>query len=362
MSRADFDEGSAFETPREIRRERKRISNADRSKFKKTDWDKRPQMRSLPKSGEQVGLVVRSSGDLYFVQLPEVKLPIGCTLRGAMKKESTRSKNLVVVGDRVLVHLFGLDEGVINAVLERSSVLFRADNLSRRKRHLMAANVDWALIVVSVASPPLKVSFLDRCIIAAQRGGMKPLLAINKIDLLTALTPEAELLKQLQRVYKDLDIPLIATSTVDKMGLNALRDIIGSGCAAATGQSGVGKTSILNVLTDRSFPVKPVRRQTGKGVHTTTHAHLIPLTSGGWIIDTPGVRSFGIWQLEANEVEGYFSEIATIGSRCRFASCTHLGEEGCAIPAALEANEIFPLRYQSYVTLREELGSRHLRR
>ena len=362
-SEGDFDEAS-FDTQREIKRERKRIAKGDRSKYKKTDWDKRPLARSLPKTGELEGLVVRTMGDLYFVQLPGAEHPIGCTLRGALKKEFTQSKNLVVVGDQVLIHPYGSGEGVICAVLERKSVLFRADNLSRRKRHLMAANVEWALIVTSVMQPPLKASFLDRCIIAAQKGGMKPLIAINKTDLLQApaAKAEAELLQELQQVYADLEIPIIALSTYQKTGLVELEKIIGTGGAAAAGQSGVGKTSILNALTGQLHAVAPVRRQTGKGVHTTTHAQLIPLATGGWIIDTPGVRSFGIWNLEPDEVESYFGEILEVGARCRFTSCTHLGEDGCALPEALELGEISILRYQSYATLREEMSTRHLRR
>lgn len=358
-----FDEQQSFENHRAIRQERKRITLGDRSKFKKTDWDKRALARSELKEGESTGRVMRALGDLYFVQLLNKEI-LPCNLRGALKKEVTSSKNLVVVGDLVLVKQSSEDQGTIEGVLERTSALFRADNLSRRKRHLLAANVEWALIVSSIIAPPLKTALLDRCIIAAQKGGIKPILVINKIDLAESEKRGdlIELLKQLQTIYTALQIPLVLASAVDRRGLDEIFQLIGTSGAAIAGQSGVGKTSLLNQLTGNSLPVGPVRIKTGKGTHTTTHAQLISLQSGGWIIDTPGVSSFGIWQLEIAELRDYFSEIHQAGQKCRFSSCSHTGEAGCAIPEAIEAGFIAPVRFQSYLTLLDELSQTHLRR
>lgn len=364
MSEEEYDPARFERQSRDSRRERKRIARADRSKFKKTDWDKRPEARSTAKAGETSGQVVRAVGDIYCVKVADQEELISCSLRGALKKENTQTKNLVVVGDRVLLSQTGPADGAINAVLERKSALLRADNLSRRKRHLMAANVDWALIVGSVVSPPLKPPLLDRCLIAAQKGGMKPLIAINKVDLLEGLNAQSEraLAAELRRIYRSLDIPAIFLSAHERGGVEQIAAVIGAESAAIAGQSGVGKTSLINALTGLSLPVGAVRQQTSKGTHTTTHARLIPLPGGGWLIDTPGVRSFGVWQLEAQELTSYFGEIASAGVRCRFSSCSHLGEEGCAIPRAIEEREISPLRYASYSALQCELQQQHMRR
>lgn len=364
MFEGEFEEEDAFENHRTIRQERKRITLGDRSKYKKTDWDKRAAARSIPKEGELTGRVMRTLGDLYFVQIGLDRELLPCNLRGALKKEITASKNLVVVGDMVLVRPTAQDQGTIEGVLSRTSALFRADNLSRRRRHLLAANVQWALIVSSITSPPVKPALLDRCIIAAQKGGIQPILVINKIDLIKTESGAGhkELLDQLKRIYASLEIPLICTSAEDGRGLEEILEMVGSKGAAAAGQSGVGKTSLLNALTGRALPVGPVRLKTGKGTHTTTHAQLIPLSSGGWIIDTPGVSSFGIWQLEIGELKDHFSEIHRAGQDCRFGTCSHRGESGCAIPQAIERGQIAPLRFHSYLALHEELSQPHLRR
>lgn len=362
MTEGDFDE-DVFETHRAIRQERKRISQSDRSKYKKTDWEKRAEARSALKEGELCGRVMRALGDLYFVQLPDRQELLPCNLRGVLKKEITASKNLVVVGDMVLVRPSSCDQGTIEAVLARSSALYRADNLSRRRRHLLAANVQWALIVSSIAQPPVKPALLDRCIIAAQKGGIQPILVINKIDLLRSeKTSSNALLQELQKIYASLSIPLICTSAEDETGLDELIKIIDGKGAAVAGQSGVGKTSLLNKLTGSALPVGPVRIKTGKGTHTTTHAQLVPLKGGGWIIDTPGVSSFGIWQLDLCELKDFFSEIHAAGQSCRFGSCSHRGETGCAIPQAIKSGQIAPLRFHSYLTLHDELSQPHLRR
>lgn len=364
MPEEEFDETHFDRGSRQSRAERKRISRTDRSKFKKTDWDKRPLARSAAKVGETQGQVVRAMGDIYYVQVSNERELISCSLRGALKKENTQSKNLVVVGDRVLISRSGATDGAINAVLERKSALLRADNLSRRKRHLMAANIDWAIIVGSVVSPLLKPPLLDRCLIAAQKGGMKPLIALNKVDLLDQPGAKSEraLADELAAIYRSLAIPMVFLSAKEQTGTRQLAEMIGAESAAIAGQSGVGKTSIINALTGLSLPVGAVRVQTSKGTHTTTHASLISLPGGGWLIDTPGVRSFGVWQLETQELTSYFAEIANAGADCRFTSCTHVCEEGCAIPRAIEVGTISPLRYASYAALLGELNQQHLRR
>ncbi len=272
------------------------------------------------------------------------------------------------MGDWVLFEKVGDQEGIIYQVKPRHSVLSRADNLSRRKEQLIAANVDQVLITLSVVSPPLKLGLPDRYIIAAQKGNMSPVLLFNKIDLLytnsedPAVQKEKELFIELAEAYRKLNLPVLATSTVSGDGLEELEQIMKDKTSVFSGQSGVGKSSLINAVTGLDLETRAIVEKTQKGSHTTSTAHLIPLESGGWCIDTPGIKSFGIWDLSKDEIEQYFIEIFTQGHQCRYPDCAHLHENGCAVKIAVEEGKISLLRYTSYLTLMQDIDQEHLRR
>jgi ribosome biogenesis GTPase len=261
-------------------------------------------------------------------------------------------------------------EGLIAHVEPRKSILSRADNLSRRKEQLIAANIDQVLITVSVVEPQIKPSLIDRYIIAAHKGNMDPIVIVNKIDLLETEKSENQVLVETERIlfeelctaYASVQIPVIAVSTLTGDGLDDLRAIMKDKASVFSGQSGVGKSSLINAITGLNLETRDIVEKTRKGAHTTTTAKLLPLEFGGWCIDTPGIKSFGVWDLKKDEIEAYFSEIHAHGRGCRYPDCSHLHESGCAVRLALEKEQISPMRYESYVALIDSVSQEHLRR
>ncbi|NGX42571.1 MAG: putative ribosome biogenesis GTPase RsgA [Chlamydiae bacterium] len=352
--------------------ERKRLSAKDRSKYKKTDYKKfeesfkqevqsklanKKLFRGRALSITSQGITVDLDGETYT-----------CAVRGLLKKEKTRVKNLVAVGDFVLFEKAPDHEGIITDVEPRTSTLSRADNLSRRKEQVLAANIDQVLITVSVISPLLKPFLIDRYIIAAQKGNMKPVVLINKVDLLEDETYDKEtreqrkLLQECQEAYAKAEIALIPISAKTGEGLDQLRKAMKGKASVFSGQSGTGKSSLINAITGLNLPVKETVRKTRKGAHTTTRAHLQPLEFGGWCIDTPGIKSFGVWDLKDDQLEQYFSEICEYSHQCKFPNCSHIHEQECAVLENLKNGKISPLRYDSYQALMESIHEIHRRR
>ncbi len=363
-----------FGSNRRAEKLQKKIASAkDRSKYKKTDRDQQIKMiaqethskthRESLLRGRVIsivpeGILVENEGQL-----------ISCQLRGVLKKEKTQHKNLVIVGDIVLFDLIAPSEGSIAHVEPRKTTLSRADNLSRRKEQLIAANIDQVIITASVVSPMLKPSLLDRYIIAARKGGLEPIIVINKIDLLDDLEieehirmSEKELYLHLMEVYRQNQVPVIALSVTTGHGVEELRQLMKDKATVFSGQSGVGKSSLINVVTGAELRIGDMVERTKKGSHTTTTTSLLPLEFGGWCIDTPGIKSFGIWELKKEEVESYFTEIHAYGRRCHFPNCSHSHEADCAVMQAVENKEISIIRYYSYLSLVESTSQKHLKR
>ncbi len=353
--------------------QRKRAQDKDRSQYKKTDRaksDKKTLLQSsLMEANDRLlrGRVLSITPQGIVVDYDGRK--IICALKGLLKKDKSQFKNLVTVGDFVRFEESGGNEGTIVHVEPRVSVLSRADNLSRRKAQLIAANIDQVMIVVSVISPPLKPFLVDRYIIAARKGGMAPIIIVNKIDLLQDLSLEPEQLEQenalhqaFLQAYEQAGVPVISISAVTGDGMDDLRAAMQGKASVFSGQSGVGKSSLINVMTGLDLRIGEVVERTQKGSHTTTTTNLIQLPFGGWCIDTPGIKSFGVWDLKFDEVESYFSEIHACGRECKYPRCSHTDEPDCAVRIAIEEGKISVLRYQSYQYLIHSVKQEHLRR
>lgn len=345
---------------------RRALESKDRSKFKKTD--KKKWLAQL-KNTQQRGLEEEDllEGRVLAITPQEIKVSFQnaiyhCQVRGLLKKEMSHEKNLVVVGDFVLFKSLGQSQGSIFQVKERFSLLARADNLSRRKQHLIAANIDQVLITLSVVFPPLKPFLADRYMIAAEKGGMKPIIIINKLDLLENAEGEKEIYEILLNGYRSTGIPVIGVSVKTNQGIEELKQVMSNKASVFSGQSGVGKSSLINAVTGMDLKVGEPVKKTGKGSQTTTSAELIPLSFGGFCIDTPGIKSFGVWDLERDEIEAYFDEIHKIGEGCKYPDCYHQHEKDCAVKKALQEGKLSPLRYQSYLNLIETIDEEHLRR
>lgn len=368
----EWEESFYKEGKREFKKERKLASQKDRSKYKKTDREKYEpsgQLHTNIKKDKGAfekgrvtsitshGIVVASDGDDCL-----------CHLRGLLKKERNEDKNLITVGDIVLFEPTGLSkeggrEGQIVHIEPRQSILSRADNLSRRKQQLIAANVDQVFITTALVEPGLKPFLVDRYLIAAEKGGMQGIIVVNKIDLLAQATAaEQALFAEFKEAYQAAGLPLIVVSSKTGEGLEALKAVMQNKTSVFSGQSGVGKTSLINHVTGLTLRTHPIVEKTGKGAHTTTHASLVPLEGGGFCIDTPGIKSFGVWNLTPEELVHYFPDIAKIGQKCFYPNCSHIHEANCAVQKALSQKQIAQVRYDSYCLLRESLGEEHLRR
>lgn len=353
---------------KETRQERREMTARDRSKYKKTDADKRKELfdpkRMLAEGLVRARVISIASQGVAVQREEEIW---HCELRGALKKEKTQQKNIVAVGDYVWVAKKSAEEGSICAVEPRKTVLSRADNLSRRKEQIIATNIDQVLITASVVDPLLKPSLIDRYIIAARKGGMDPIIVVNKIDKLSEqgsaiAVSEAEVYQECLQAYQKASIPIIGVSAATGEGLEELHREMRDCSSVFSGQSGVGKTSLINYLTHLNLRVSETVARTRKGSHTTTSANLISLPSGGWCVDTPGIRSFGVWNLSASELQGYFTEIYEVGRKCAFTNCTHSHEMHCAVKTAVEAQEISFMRFMSYQALMQSIQEEHVRR
>jgi len=361
------DEDDYFDTKKESRKIRKLAKKKDRSKYKKTDSDKQKQAIVLPDLPLKRGIVTTIRPQQFFV-LNDEKTII-CSLRGALKKENQKQKNLVIVGDFVGFEDLGDGTGVIHTIDERKSVLSRASHLSQQKEHLIAANVDIVLITVSVVDPPLRAPIIDRYIIAATKGNLTPVIICNKIDLLDdpeydegKREEERQALYEYENIYNAIGYPFISVSAKTEIGMDAVRAIMKDKICVFSGQSGAGKSSIINATVGLDLKVRKTVSRTKKGAHTTSHAQLFMLDFGGACLDTPGIKSFGVWDLLQQDLRSYFVEIAEEGLSCKFPNCSHRGEPGCAIPQAIEEKKISLFRYNSYLALLDELQQEHLRR
>jgi ribosome biogenesis GTPase / thiamine phosphate phosphatase len=267
-----------------------------------------------------------------------------CSVRGVLKSMSTELRHVVATGDRVVITPGVESEAVIERVEPRISVICRT---SKNRRHILVSNVERVLIVSSAAEPRLKPNLIDRLLVTAEKHGIEPLICINKVDLIDPAD-----LQPLVGVYGQLGYPVVLVSATKAWGVVALREFLRGRQSVVTGQSGVGKSSILNSIeSGLGLSVGEVSEENQKGKHTTTSASLIPLSFGGFVVDTPGVRQFQLWDVIPEEVAGYYREIRPFINGCKYPNCSHTHELECAVKGAVADNQIDVRRYESYCGL-----------
>jgi ribosome biogenesis GTPase len=297
-----------------------------------------------------------------------------CTARRVLRTLLIEQRSSVTVGDRVWFSDHskareGEAVGVIERVAERTTTLSRRDR--RQREHTIVANADQLLIVASIAEPALKPHLIDRYLVAAAKGDLRPVICFNKCDLEPEAVefeeePEpgpdrgagrALSIDEIFEEFRALGYSCIRTSATERIGLEKLRRELAGHMTVLSGQSGVGKSSLLNALQPGlNLKVMEVSRDTEKGRHVTAHARLLRLDFGGYVVDTPGIRQFGLWNVEPGELEACFVEFVPRVQDCRFNDCHHVQEEGCAIVAAVEAGEISERRYFSYLKMLDEMA------
>lgn len=302
--------------------------------------------QSLP--GESRSGVVLAVRGLY-VDVDDGSAIVPCTIRRVLRTRLISDRSPVTVGDVVTFRMqsssqVGALEGVIHDVNPRTSQLRR---FVGRRIQTIAANVDQAIIVSSAAEPHPRPGLIDRYIVAALHGGVRPVVVINKIDL-----DEDEQAASILERYIDLGYHTLTVSALCGTGIEELRRLLHDKVSVVAGQSGVGKSALLNAVEPGlTLRTGGVTRETGKGRHTTTTAVMIRLSNGGYVVDTPGIRSFDLSIVPRNEFEMFFEEFVEFIPHCKFPDCTHIHETGCAVADALDRGDIHPDRYDSYVRL-----------
>ena len=305
-------------------------------------------LREVDESECDMGRVVSFIG-LYCRVQSEVDGQIyECTIRGVLRTLARDSRNVVVTGDRVLFRKDGDEhQGVIERIEARRGVLSRN---SGGREHMIVANIDQVLIVASAADPDLKTNLIDRFLIMAERHELKAVICINKVDLV-----DRQSLADVERLYSELGYPTVLTSMHTGEGIDLLKSYLRGNQTAVSGQSGVGKSSLLNsVDSSLHLDTSTVSDGNSKGQHTTRRARLLPIENGGWVVDTPGIRQFELWDISLEEVDGYYIEFRPFIPYCRFPDCSHTHEDVCGIKLAVDAGMIDEVRYDSYLRLREE--------
>lgn len=288
-----------------------------------------------------------------------------CSISGTV--DSPHDQTILTVGDRVWItpmelhHGEAYEAGLIVKVDSRDTVLSRQAAGRVKREQVVVANVHQLAIVMAAAHPTYNKRLIDRYLIAADKGDLAPMIFLNKIDLFED-EARLELREELSAYWDDLGMPLVFTSAETGEGLDEIRELINDTSTLLAGPSGVGKSSIINLLTDAKQRVGEISQMYDKGKHTTTAATVFPLEAGGSIVDSPGIREFGVWELDKAELPYYFGEFVVLMSDCKFTPCSHTHEPDCAVKDALEAGRIDPDRYVSYLALREELETPDTRR
>ena len=304
-----------------------------------------------------IATVVKNAGSHYLLsELPAWDL-FPAVLRGKVRLERSGATNPVAVGDRVRYETDGpaTEEhpAVIKEILPRENYLIRRSTNLSRQSHVIAANLDQAVIVVSLLFPELKLPFLDRILVTCEVYKVPVLIVLAKVDLYRDEVPE--MIAAFRRIYEGAGYPVLETSARTGEGIDALRERCQGRINLFSGESGVGKSSLIKAL-DPSLDPKIGRISEAhlQGMHTTSLYEMYRLGSGGFVIDTPGLRGFGLVDLEKEEISKYFPEMLAVMDDCRFVPCTHTHEPDCAVKAALEAGRISAERYHSYLGMLEE--------
>jgi len=292
------------------------------------------------------GIVVRSQSG--FFTLDTEKGEVVARLRGRLK-QGRKTGDLIAVGDRVQVAIIDEDTAMIEEVEERESKLHRMAPTPRGEyEQIIIANLDQAVLTFSCADPEPRLRMLDRFLIITEEQQIPALIVANKVDLVGK-----RLARQIFGHYTDLGYTVLYTSVKKGLGIRKLRKLLKGKLSVFAGPSGVGKSSLLNaVQPELGLHVRAVSDATGKGRHTTVVRQMFPLDGGGYVADTPGLKALALWDIEPEELDGYFPEIAERVADCKFNSCTHMDEPGCAVVSAVESGQIHPERYESYLRLR----------
>lgn len=297
----------------------------------------------------QGGKVLKSTGKWYTVELKDGTI-VSSRIRGKIRLKGLRTTNPVAVGDNVLLKNTGTDAWVITKILPRENYIIRKSVNLSKESHILAANIDRAYLLVTLFAPETSMTFIDRFLVSAEAYRIPITLLFNKIDLYKK--DELPIIEEWMECYRTVGYSCHSISALDKDSVDFLTQEIRNKQVMISGHSGTGKSTLINQL-DSLLNIKTAAISLAhlQGLHTTTFAEMYQLKTGGYIIDTPGIRSFGVIDLEKEVMSHYFPEMRALLNQCRFNNCQHLKEPGCSVKKAVEEGTIFASRYQSYYEL-----------
>jgi len=280
---------------------------------------------------------------------------ITCMLRGKLFEKMQGHTKPVAVGDRV-GYKITTETAALEEILPRKNALTRPAIGRHEEIQTIAANIDRMIIVASIKDPPLKTGLIDRFLVAAALEEIDCIICLNKIDLIEDGSNDIKLLEETHTLYKGIGYQVLVTSALNALGTDSLKQVLSQGISLLAGHSGVGKSTLLNTIDPRlKLKTGSISARQRKGKHTTTQVSLLQLAGGGFVVDTPGIREFGIFQIKPSDLGHFFPDIAKFLSGCQYHDCTHRHEPGCAVLKALEDGKIVPDRYKSYLRIINDL-------
>jgi len=302
------------------------------------------------------GLIVKSTGNDYRIRLENGEFLSGKT-KGTLRLDNSKSTNPITIGDWVRVEEVERGYAVISSLEERKNYVARHSSNLSKKTHVLAANVDCVLLTATLNKPVTYPEFIDRILVSAEAYHIPVVIAFNKIDLLNE--EERKELEEWIKMYSSIGYPSLALSVKENIGIEELSKILQNKITLVSGNSGVGKSSLINALIPSlSLRVGDLSNAHQKGMHTTTFSEMFSLPQGGEVIDTPGIKGFGVINIEEEELSHYFPEMFKLSSQCKYYNCTHTHEPDCAVLNALEKGEgnIYSSRYRSYLKMIGDLA------
>ncbi len=305
-----------------------------------------------------IGLVVRSTGSWYEV-LTADKHIWQCRLKGKFKIKGLKTSNPIAVGDKVKFEVEDVIEntGIIFEIEPRENYIIRKSVHKTGHGHILAANLDQAVIIVTLNYPRTSLGFLDRFLVSAESFRIPVTIVFNKIDLLSE--EEKDYLADLAAMYEEIGYPCVFTSVVQGIGIEEFKELLAGKITLLSGHSGVGKSSLVNVIApDLDLKTSAISDFANKGVHTTTFATMFEITENSYIIDTPGIKELGLIDIEPSELSHFFPEMRAKLGDCKFHNCKHLNEPHCAVLEAVATGEIAESRYMSYLSMMDNDDNR----